>query len=199
MGKKFLFHLQKWRTVQVFLLFVISNWTRCLRVTSLPLVMWWQCSGKGDIVLFKTKLSCYSFHTSCAFSLRNRWEFLKNSFYNFLSILFTIFMLPCSVDFSKPVQSASTYYRVQLEPVKSGRAQIVLSWWDIDMDPSGMINCTMAPYWVKPTSALQVKYWAFRYHCQVSEQLLRVLGGLCSSASNCLGTLLMFNVLEDAK
>ncbi|NXB91587.1 ANM7 methyltransferase, partial [Vidua chalybeata] len=60
-----------------------------------------------------------------------------------------------SVDFSKPVQSASTYYRVQLEPVKSGKAQIVLSWWDIDMDPSGMINCSMAPYWVKPTSALQ--------------------------------------------
>ncbi|NXT04401.1 ANM7 methyltransferase, partial [Prunella fulvescens] len=60
-----------------------------------------------------------------------------------------------SVDFSKPVQSASTYYRVQLEPVKSGKAQIVLSWWDIDMDPSGMITCTMAPYWVKPTSALQ--------------------------------------------
>ncbi|XP_048172264.1 protein arginine N-methyltransferase 7 isoform X2 [Corvus hawaiiensis] len=60
-----------------------------------------------------------------------------------------------SVDFSKPVQSASTYYRVQLKPVKSGKAQIVLSWWDIDMDPSGMINCTMAPYWVKPTSALQ--------------------------------------------
>lgn len=67
-------------------------------------------------------------------------------------------MLPCSVDFSKPVQSASTYYRVQLEPVKSGKAQIVLSWWDIDMDPLGMINCTMAPYWVKPTSPLQVKY-----------------------------------------
>ncbi|NXF16902.1 ANM7 methyltransferase, partial [Rhodinocichla rosea] len=60
-----------------------------------------------------------------------------------------------SVDFSKPVQGASTCYRVQLEPVKSGKAQIVLSWWDIDMDPSGMINCSMAPYWVKPTSALQ--------------------------------------------
>ncbi|NXF03664.1 ANM7 methyltransferase, partial [Smithornis capensis] len=60
-----------------------------------------------------------------------------------------------SVDFSKPVQSAPTYYRVQLEPVKSGRAQILLSWWDIAMDPSGTINCTMAPYWVTPTSALQ--------------------------------------------
>ncbi|XP_068812364.1 protein arginine N-methyltransferase 7 isoform X3 [Struthio camelus] len=60
-----------------------------------------------------------------------------------------------SVDFSKPVRSASAYYRVQLEPVKSGKAQIVLSWWDMDMDPSGKINCTMAPYWVKPTSAFQ--------------------------------------------
>ncbi|NXO64760.1 ANM7 methyltransferase, partial [Phainopepla nitens] len=68
-----------------------------------------------------------------------------------LSDVITMF----SVDFSKPVQSASTYYRVQLEPVKSGKAQIVLSWWDIDMDPSGKINCTMAPYWVKTTSALQ--------------------------------------------
>ncbi|NXH84528.1 ANM7 methyltransferase, partial [Edolisoma coerulescens] len=76
---------------------------------------------------------------------------MPSSDFTALSDVVTMF----SVDFSKPVQSASTYYRVQLEPVKSGKAQIVLSWWDIDMDPSGMINCTMAPYWVKPTSALQ--------------------------------------------
>ncbi|NXS74949.1 ANM7 methyltransferase, partial [Pandion haliaetus] len=71
--------------------------------------------------------------------------------FTILSDVVTMF----SVDFSKPVRSASTYYRVQLEPVKSGKAQIVLSWWDIDMDPSGKINCTMAPYWVKSTSAFQ--------------------------------------------
>ncbi|NXC06367.1 ANM7 methyltransferase, partial [Orthonyx spaldingii] len=76
---------------------------------------------------------------------------MPSSDFTALSDVVTMF----SVDFSKPVQSASTYYRVQLEPVKSGKAQIVLSWWDIDMDPSGMINCTMAPYWVKPTSTLQ--------------------------------------------
>ncbi|XP_062356010.1 protein arginine N-methyltransferase 7 isoform X2 [Cinclus cinclus] len=76
---------------------------------------------------------------------------MPSSDFSTLSDVVTMF----SVDFSKPVQSASTYYRVQLEPVKSGKAQIVLSWWDIDMDPLGMINCTMAPYWVKPTSALQ--------------------------------------------
>ncbi|XP_066183918.1 protein arginine N-methyltransferase 7 isoform X1 [Sylvia atricapilla] len=76
---------------------------------------------------------------------------MPSSDFSILSDVVTMF----SVDFSKPVQSASTYYRVQLEPVKSGKAQVVLSWWDIDMDPSGMINCTMAPRWVKPTSALQ--------------------------------------------
>ncbi|NXM26380.1 ANM7 methyltransferase, partial [Oxyruncus cristatus] len=76
---------------------------------------------------------------------------MPSSDFTALSGVVTMF----SVDFSKPVQSASTYYRVQLELVKSGKAQIVLSWWDIDMDPSGMINCTMAPYWVNPTSALQ--------------------------------------------
>ncbi|NWW36427.1 ANM7 methyltransferase, partial [Panurus biarmicus] len=76
---------------------------------------------------------------------------MPSSDFNTLSDVVTMF----SVDFSKPVESASTYYRVQLEAVKSGKAQIVFSWWDIDMDPSGMINCTMAPYWVKPTSALQ--------------------------------------------
>ncbi|KFQ53514.1 Protein arginine N-methyltransferase 7, partial [Nestor notabilis] len=76
---------------------------------------------------------------------------MPSSDFTVLSDVITMF----SVDFSKPVRSASTYYRVQLEPVKSGKAQIVLSWWDIDMDPSGMINCTMAPYWVKPTSSFQ--------------------------------------------
>ncbi|KAJ7420270.1 hypothetical protein BTVI_22086 [Pitangus sulphuratus] len=77
---------------------------------------------------------------------------MPSSDFTALSDVVTMF----SVDFSKAVQSASTCYRVQLESVKSGKAQIVLSWWDIDMDPSGMINCTMAPYWVNPTSALQV-------------------------------------------
>ncbi|NWR36591.1 ANM7 methyltransferase, partial [Tachuris rubrigastra] len=76
---------------------------------------------------------------------------MPSSDFTALSDVVTMF----SVDFSKPVQSASTSYRVQLEPVKSGKAQIVLSWWDIGMDPSGMINCSMAPYWVNPTSALQ--------------------------------------------
>uniref|UniRef100_A0A8D2NLU0 Protein arginine N-methyltransferase n=1 Tax=Zosterops lateralis melanops TaxID=1220523 RepID=A0A8D2NLU0_ZOSLA len=78
---------------------------------------------------------------------------MPSSDFSTLSDVVTMF----SVDFSKPVQSASTYYRVQLEPVKSGKAQIVLSWWDIDMDPSGMINCTMAPYW--PSDPIWRDHW----------------------------------------
>ncbi|XP_066493674.1 protein arginine N-methyltransferase 7 isoform X2 [Tiliqua scincoides] len=57
-----------------------------------------------------------------------------------------------SVDFSKPVSRASASHRVQLEPVKSGRAQVVLSWWDMDMDPAGSVKCSMAPYWVLASS-----------------------------------------------
>ncbi|XP_053127167.1 protein arginine N-methyltransferase 7 isoform X2 [Hemicordylus capensis] len=56
------------------------------------------------------------------------------------------------IDFSKPVSRASGHHTVQLEPIRSGRAQVVLSWWDIDMDPSGSIKCTMAPYWVQTAS-----------------------------------------------
>ncbi|XP_048372013.1 protein arginine N-methyltransferase 7 isoform X1 [Sphaerodactylus townsendi] len=56
-----------------------------------------------------------------------------------------------SVDFSKQVSQAPTCFTVELEPIRSGRAQVVLSWWDIDMDPEGSITCTMAPYWVQET------------------------------------------------
>ncbi|XP_007429234.1 protein arginine N-methyltransferase 7 [Python bivittatus] len=54
-----------------------------------------------------------------------------------------------SIDFSKPVSRASASYTVKLEPTKSGKAQVVLSWWEIDMNPSGSIKCTLAPYWVQ--------------------------------------------------
>lgn len=189
MVKKLLSPLQKWRTAQVFLLFVISNWTRCLQVTSPSLVMWWLCSGSVGSALFRAKF----FFKLCVL-LRKQVSISE-------LVLFTILVLLHSMDFSKPVRSASTCYRVQLEPVKSGKAQIVLSWWDIDMDPSGTINCTMAPYWVKPMSAFQVKYWALRYHNQMtfSNYLKFLLGILNSCLVNSIGTLLIFYVLEGDK
>ncbi|KAG8521778.1 Protein arginine N-methyltransferase 7 [Galemys pyrenaicus] len=52
-----------------------------------------------------------------------------------------------SVDFSKQVSSSAACHSRKFEPLASGRAQVVLSWWDIEMDPEGTIKCTMAPFW----------------------------------------------------
>ncbi|XP_074864831.1 protein arginine N-methyltransferase 7 isoform X3 [Carettochelys insculpta] len=73
---------------------------------------------------------------------------VPQSDFTVLSNVVTMF----SVDFSKQVNSSSTCYTVELEPIKSGMGQVILSWWDIDMDPSGTIKCTMAPYWAQPAS-----------------------------------------------
>ncbi|XP_059988615.1 protein arginine N-methyltransferase 7 isoform X5 [Lagenorhynchus albirostris] len=52
-----------------------------------------------------------------------------------------------SVDFSKQVSSSAASHSRQFEPLASGQAQVVLSWWDIEMDPEGKIKCTTAPFW----------------------------------------------------
>lgn len=55
------------------------------------------------------------------------------------------------VDFSQQVSSATVIHPVKFTSVANGAAQVVLSWWDIDMDPEGTINCTMKPGWLYPT------------------------------------------------
>ncbi|CAL8374457.1 unnamed protein product [Arctogadus glacialis] len=55
-----------------------------------------------------------------------------------------------SLDFSKPVSSAPQSHTSHFPARASGRAQVVLSWWDIDMDPEGSIVCSMAPSWTYP-------------------------------------------------
>uniref|UniRef100_A0A4W3HFA4 Protein arginine N-methyltransferase n=1 Tax=Callorhinchus milii TaxID=7868 RepID=A0A4W3HFA4_CALMI len=55
------------------------------------------------------------------------------------------------VEFSKAVSSASAQHTVQVPATASGQAQVVLSWWDMDMDPEGSIKCTMAPHWAHPS------------------------------------------------
>ena len=54
------------------------------------------------------------------------------------------------VDFSKPVSSTPQNHSSGFPAQSSGRAQVVLSWWDIDMDPNGTIVCSMAPSWTYP-------------------------------------------------
>lgn len=58
--------------------------------------------------------------------------------------------IPLSVDFSKPVSSAFQSHSSPFAAQSGGRAQVVLSWWDLDMDPSGSIVCSMAPSWTYP-------------------------------------------------
>ncbi|XP_021075844.1 protein arginine N-methyltransferase 7 [Mus pahari] len=62
-----------------------------------------------------------------------------------------------SVDFSKQVSSSAACHSRQFVPLASGQAQVVLSWWDIEMDPEGKIKCTMAPFWAQ--TDLQELQW----------------------------------------
>ncbi|KAM8860586.1 protein arginine N-methyltransferase 7 isoform 2-T2 [Synchiropus picturatus] len=74
-----------------------------------------------------------------------------------LSPLCTMF----SVDFSKPVSSAPQTHSSQFVVQSGGQAQVVLSWWDLDMDPEGTIVCSMAPSWTypKPSMAPWRDHW----------------------------------------
>lgn len=66
-----------------------------------------------------------------------------------------------SVDFSKPVSSAFQSHTSGFVARSGGRAQVVLSWWDIEMDPSGSIVCSMAPSWTyaEPETAPWRDHW----------------------------------------
>lgn len=74
-----------------------------------------------------------------------------------LSPLLTMF----SVDFSKPVSSAAQTHSSGFVAQCSGQAQVVLSWWDLDMNPSGSIVCSMAPSWTyqDPSAAPWRDHW----------------------------------------
>ncbi|KAG2469970.1 ANM7 methyltransferase, partial [Polypterus senegalus] len=52
--------------------------------------------------------------------------------------------------FSCPVSSSPAKHTHKFPAIQSGSAQVVLSWWDIDMVPDGSITCTMAPAWAHP-------------------------------------------------
>ncbi|XP_071973861.1 protein arginine N-methyltransferase 7 isoform X6 [Engystomops pustulosus] len=54
------------------------------------------------------------------------------------------------VDFSKQVSSTPVSHIVSFRSLANGTAQVILSWWDIDMDPEATINCSMKPAWLYP-------------------------------------------------
>uniref|UniRef100_A0AAQ4P5P1 Protein arginine N-methyltransferase 7 n=1 Tax=Gasterosteus aculeatus aculeatus TaxID=481459 RepID=A0AAQ4P5P1_GASAC len=64
-----------------------------------------------------------------------------------------------SVDFSKPVSSAPQSHTSRFVARCGGRAQVVLSWWDLDMDPGGSVVCSMAPSWTYPEARMWRDHW----------------------------------------
>ncbi|XP_072519031.1 protein arginine N-methyltransferase 7 isoform X2 [Salminus brasiliensis] len=105
------------------------NWTQIRPVqvdghTLLPPAAMGQCSGTPSV---------------CDIQLSQ----VPQSAFTALGPLCTMF----SVDFSKLVSSTPCSYSSRFVVQAGGRAQVVLSWWDLDMDPSGSIVCSMAPKW----------------------------------------------------
>uniref|UniRef100_A0A3B5QGM7 Protein arginine N-methyltransferase n=1 Tax=Xiphophorus maculatus TaxID=8083 RepID=A0A3B5QGM7_XIPMA len=88
---------------------------------------------------------CAGAHSVCDVQLSQ----VPPSSFTPLSPLCTMF----SVDFSKPVSSAFQSHSTRFVARSGGRAQVVLSWWDLEMDPSGTIVCSMAPSWTYPQPA----------------------------------------------
>ncbi|TRY75974.1 hypothetical protein DNTS_010882 [Danionella cerebrum] len=77
-----------------------------------------------------------------------------------------------SVDFSRPVSSDAQTHLIRFKALCSGTAQVVLSWWDIDMDPEGSIVCSMAPSWsyTKPQDYHWRDHWMQSVYFLPAEQ-----------------------------
>ncbi|KAF7707638.1 protein arginine N-methyltransferase 7 isoform X1 [Silurus meridionalis] len=96
---------------------------------------------------------------------------VKPSSFTNLGPLCTMF----SVDFSRPVSSALQSHSCRFVVEASGRAQVVLSWWDLDMDPSGSIVCSMAPCWTYS----DVREYPWRDHWMQSVYFLPAEKSVC--------------------
>lgn len=112
-----------------------------------------QTVGQTQLLPSKALVQCAGSHAVCDIQLS---QVPLHSF-SALSKPLTMF----SVDFSKPVSSAPQTHFSTFEAQGSGQAQVVLSWWDLDMDPSGSIVCSMAPSWTyeDPSAAPWRDHW----------------------------------------
>lgn len=99
-----------------------------------------------------------------------------------LSPLLTMF----SVDFSKPVSSAPQTHHSRFVAQHSGQAQVVLSWWDLGMDPDDSIVCSMAPSWTyaKPSAAPWRDHWMQSVYFLPEESAVSVGEELCLIVSH---------------
>ncbi|KAJ0023508.1 hypothetical protein NQD34_003407 [Periophthalmus magnuspinnatus] len=109
--------------------------------------------GSSRLLPYPALTRCAGSHAVCDIQLSQ----LPSHSFTALSPRLTMF----SVDFSKPVSSKPQTYSCKFEALCSGQAQVVLSWWDITMDPSDSIVCSMAPSWTyeDPCAAPWRDHW----------------------------------------
>lgn len=114
-----------WSTVLELIRCATSSWAKCLLAASRHWVLSAPCSGLTVTSTIRP------------------FAVLKHQLPDLLSsLLFTL-----SVDFSQLVSSSFQSHSSQFVAQSEGQAQVVLSWWDLEMDPGGSIVCTMAPSW----------------------------------------------------
>lgn len=147
-----------WSTVLELIRCATSSSAECLLAVSLHWVLSAPCSGLRVTSTIRP------------------FAVLKHQLSDLLSsLLFTL-----SVDFSKLVSSSFQSHSSQFVAQSDGQAQVVLSWWDLEMDPSGSIVCTMAPSWTytvpEKTPVRQRIQWKMR--CQ---RILLLITRVCFS------------------
>lgn len=112
-----------------------------------------QTVGTSQLLPSVALAQCAGSHAVCDIQLSQ----VPTHSFNTISPLLTMF----SVDFSKPVSSAPQTHSSRFVAQCNGQAQVIFSWWDLDMDPSGSIVCSMAPSWTyaDPSTAPWRDHW----------------------------------------
>ncbi|XP_069757268.1 protein arginine N-methyltransferase 7 isoform X2 [Narcine bancroftii] len=101
--------------------------------------------GDSDKVIYPTKDMQLCAGSPCVYDIQLNQ--VNRNHFTALTMVTKMF----SVDFSKAVSSSPAQHTVQVQATGSGQAHVLISWWDMEMDPEGSIRCTMAPYWAHPT------------------------------------------------
>ncbi|CAL1586982.1 unnamed protein product [Knipowitschia caucasica] len=109
--------------------------------------------GGSQLLPYDALSRCPGSHAVCDLQLSQ----LPRGSLSALSPRLTMF----SVDFSRAVSSEPQTHCRSFEAQSSGEAQVVLSWWDLSMDPDNTIVCSMAPSWTyeDPHSAPWRDHW----------------------------------------
>ncbi|XP_072308641.1 protein arginine N-methyltransferase 7 [Eucyclogobius newberryi] len=134
--------------------------------------------GPSQLLPYRALDSCAGSHAVCDVQMS---QVPPHSF-TALSPRLTAF----TVDFSKAVSSEPQTHRCRFVAQCSGQAQVVLSWWDICMDPDDSIVCSMAPSWTyeDPSSAPWRDHWMQSVYFLPEQSAVTQGEELCVSVSH---------------